>query len=193
LKFPGVDVLLGPEMRSTGEVMGIDADFPLAFAKAQEAAGNRLPRGGRVFVSVRDQDKPAAVDLGQRLGALGFEIVATAGTAVALSGGGVPCRAVRKVLEGSPHCVDAIEAGEIALVINTTSGAQSIRDSFTLRRGAVQKGLAYFTTMQAAHAAVGALEAMDRAGFGVRSLQEYHSETSSPQASGARASREVSR
>jgi len=176
VKFPGTDTLLGPEMRSTGEVMGIDRDFPLAFAKAELGAGTRLPPSGRVFLSVRDEDKPAALEVARKLVQLGFVIVATHGTARFLINEGVPAEGVNKVLEGHPHCVDAIHAGQIALVINTTTAnAQSIRDSFSIRRTALVKDVPYFTTIAAARAAALGIQALKRGALDVRALQEYHS------------------
>jgi carbamoyl-phosphate synthase large subunit len=176
VKFPGTDTLLGPEMRSTGEVMGIDRDFPLAFAKAELGAGTRLPSSGRVFLSVRDEDKPAALEVARKLVQLGFAIVATHGTAAFLINEGVPAQGVNKVLEGHPHCVDAIHEGTIALVINTTTAnAQSIRDSFSIRRTALVKDVPYFTTIAAARAAALGIQALGRGALDVRALQEYHS------------------
>jgi carbamoyl-phosphate synthase large subunit len=177
VKFPGVDTILGPEMRSTGEVMGIDAGFPLAFAKSQLAAGNELPDSGRAFLSVRDEDKPELTAVARRLHELGFQLVATRGTAAHLQAAGLPVETVNKVLEGHPHIVDRIVNGEIALVVNTTAGAQEIRDSFSIRRSALTRNVSYFTTMRAAQAAVDGIVAA-RAGDArrsVRSLQEYHS------------------
>ena len=128
-RFPGVDVILGPEMKSTGEVMGLDEDFGRAFAKAQLAAGGVLPEGGRAFVSVRDRDKPQAVALGRRLAALGFSLVATRGTAHALRANGVAAETINKVLEGPPHIVDALKDDRIDFLINTTESAKSVADS----------------------------------------------------------------
>jgi carbamoyl-phosphate synthase large subunit len=177
-KFPGTDTLLGPEMRSTGEVMGIDRDFPRAFAKAQLGAGTRLPTSGRAFISVRDEDKAPALDVARRLGGLGFGIVATHGTARYFREHGVAAEGVNKVREGRPHCVDALASGEFALVVNTTVGAQAIRDSFSLRRTALVKDVPYFTTMAAAKAAALAIgqmiESKERGGLDVRALQEYN-------------------
>jgi carbamoyl-phosphate synthase large subunit len=175
VKFPGVDTILGPEMRSTGEVMGIDAEFPVAFAKSQLAAGNALPESGRAFLSVRNEDKAALVPLARRLHEMGFALVATRGTAAHLQAAGLPVEVVNKVIEGRPHCVDRIVNGEIALVVNTTAGAQEIRDSFSLRRSALQRSVSYFTTMRAAGAAVDGIARMRDRAAGVRSLQEYHS------------------
>ncbi|MEC7522605.1 MAG: carbamoyl-phosphate synthase large subunit [Myxococcota bacterium] len=173
-KFPGVDIILGPEMRSTGEVMGIADSFNGAFLKAQLATGSSLPDAGRVFVSVRDDDKPAATELAHRLSQLGFEIVATGGTMSALERAGVPSTRVNKVYEGRPHVVDRLRDGEIAMVINTTEGDKAIRDSFSLRRATLVSGVPYFTTIAAATAAVGAIETRRESPLTVRSLQEYH-------------------
>jgi carbamoyl-phosphate synthase large subunit len=175
VKFPGVDTLLGPEMRSTGEVMGIDAEFPLAFAKAQLAAGNALPASGRAFVSVKDGDKDAAVGIARRLVELGFRLVATRGTAARFAAVGLPVEIANMVMEGRPHCVDEILSGTIDLVVNTTAGAQEIRDSFSLRRSALLRNVSYFTTIRAAQAAVDGIRAAKAHAHDVRSLQEYHS------------------
>jgi carbamoyl-phosphate synthase large subunit len=173
-KFPGVDTQLGPEMRSTGEVMGIARTFERAYWKAQLAAGNPIPTTGRAFVSVRDTDKPLAVEVARRLRALGFTIVATGGTADALDHAGVEAARVNKVAQGAPHIVDAIRAGSIALVINTTAGSRSIRDSYAIRRQTLLSSVPYFTTMPAALAVVGSLEALAGGGDEVRSLQEWN-------------------
>ncbi|HEY8431060.1 MAG TPA: carbamoyl-phosphate synthase large subunit, partial [Sandaracinaceae bacterium] len=173
-KFQGVDTILGPEMRSTGEVMGVAESFPTAFLKAQLATGSRLPDEGRVFLSVRDEDKQAASELAYRLSQLGFTIVATGGTARAIERTGVRAERVNKVYEGRPHVVDRLRDGEIAMVINTTEGAQAIRDSYSLRRATLMAGVPYFTTIAAASAAVGAIEARRESPLTVRSLQEYH-------------------
>jgi carbamoyl-phosphate synthase large subunit len=178
LKFPGVDVLLGPEMKSTGEVMGMDEDYRRAFLKAQVAAHNALPTEGTVFLSVRDEDKRAVTDAARRLRALGFRLVATRGTSAALRRVGIECETVNKVLEGSPHVVERIERGEVQMVINTTSGAQAVKDSFSIRRSTLHRGIAYFTTISGAAAALGAIEASREAVQGrpltVKALQEYH-------------------
>ena len=172
-RFPGVDVLLGPEMKSTGEVMGIDSDFSRAFAKSQLGAGVRLPRRGGVFISVKNKDKPAARGLARRLEALGFELIATRGTAAHLDGAGLEIRPINKVLEGHPHCVDAIIDGEIRLIINTTEGAQAIADSYSIRRQALTDGVPYYTTIAGADAVVGAIEAMHTGKLEVAPLQSY--------------------
>jgi carbamoyl-phosphate synthase large subunit len=179
VKFPGVDTILGPEMRSTGEVMGIDHSFEAAFAKSQIGAGTRLPvpeAGGKplaVFLSVQDTDKPAAVPVAQRLRALGFRVLATSGTYRHLLAAGVSVEHVNKVREGRPHCVDRILDGEIQVVINTTQGAEAIKDSFSLRRTALMRGLPYYTTMSGARAAVGAIAKLQAGSMTVCSLQEF--------------------
>ncbi|HKQ70560.1 MAG TPA: carbamoyl-phosphate synthase large subunit, partial [Polyangiaceae bacterium] len=174
-KFPGVDTMLGPEMRSTGEVMGVSGTFGRAFGKALLAAGTKLPREGRAFISVRDDDKPAACVVARRLRALGFSIVATAGTAKALERAQIPAEVLKKVGEGSPHVVDAIRGKDIALVVNTTQGAKEVRDSYSLRRHTLLASIPYFTTMSAALAVVQALEAEgDGTDVEVKSLQEWH-------------------
>jgi carbamoyl-phosphate synthase large subunit len=169
--------MLGPEMRSTGEVMGVDEDFYRAFLKAQAAAGNTLPTAGagkRAFVSVRDADKPGVVEVVRRLVALGFEVLATAGTHAFLSERGIAATLVRKVLEGRPSIVDRIKDGDVHLVVNTTAGKQEIADSYSIRRETLMKALPYFTTLTGARVAVGAMEAARGGRVGVRSLQEYH-------------------
>jgi carbamoyl-phosphate synthase large subunit len=172
-RFSGVDILLGPEMKSTGEVMGLDTDFGRAFAKAQLGAGNRLPEGGVVFISVKDRDKDAAAALAKRLVAQGFEILATGGTQKFLADQGLAVTRVNKVQEGAPHCVDAINDGGVQLVINTTEGAQAIADSYTIRRGALINNIPHCTTMTGAAAAVGAIEALAKGSLEVAPLQAY--------------------
>ncbi len=174
VKFPGVDPLLGPEMKSTGEVMGIDYDFPKAFAKAQAGAGVKLPKGGKIFISVKDADKKYILEPARKLVEGGFEIVATHGTASFLEQHQVPATHVNKVKEGQPHCVDAIKNREIGLIFNTTFGAQSIIDSFSIRRSAVVYDVAYFTTVAGMNAAVDGLLARNRESLDVKPLQEYY-------------------
>jgi len=174
-RFSKADTILGPEMRSTGEVMGLDDSFPRAFAKAQIAAGNALPLAGRVFISVRDEDKPGVVELGARLVKLGFEIVATGGTAQLFRSRGVPCETVFKVAEGRPHIVDKLIDREIDLVFNTTSGKKAIEDSYSIRRQTLMHGIPYFTALTSCRAAVAAIEALKQGPLTVKSLQEYHS------------------
>ncbi len=173
-RFPGVDLLLGPEMKSTGEVMGIDRDFGTAYLKAQIAAGNALPRSGRVFLSVRDGDKPKLVPIARGLAELGFRLIATRGTAEALRRAGLEVEPVFKVHEGRPHIVDRLKDGDIALVINTTQGAQAVRDSYELRRTALLKRVPYFTTVAGARAALRALERLVRGELEVAPLQSYY-------------------
>ncbi|HEY6560841.1 MAG TPA: carbamoyl-phosphate synthase large subunit [Polyangiaceae bacterium] len=176
-KFPGVDTILGPEMRSTGEVMGIATSFAQAFGKSLAASGFALPHHGRAFISVQDDDKAAACLVARRLRNLGFSIVATGRTAEAIQRARIPVERINKVAEGSPHVVDAIREGTIQLVINTTQGAKAIRDSYSLRRNALLANIPYFTTMAAGTAAVDALEVGAQVGRGavsVRSLQEWH-------------------
>jgi carbamoyl-phosphate synthase large subunit len=173
-KFPGVDVLLGPEMKSTGEVMGIDRDFGWAFAKSQAGAGAVLPTSGTAFVSVKESDRPVALDLSKRLRVLGFQIQATSGTAEYLREHGVEVSAVNKVKEGRPHIVDHIKNGVVALVINTVRTASAHVDSLSIRREALHRGIPYFTTMRGAHAAVMGIEAITKNGLVIRTLQEYH-------------------
>ncbi len=172
-RFPGVDIILGPEMKSTGEVMGIDADFGRAFAKSQLGSGTSVPVEGRVFISVRDRDKTAMVDVSRRLRDMGFIIVATAGTADVLNASGVETESVKKVREGRPHVVDSIISGDIQLVFNTTEGAKAIADSYALRRSALVRKIPYYTTVAGAKAAVEAISAMRAGGLEVAPLQSY--------------------
>jgi carbamoyl-phosphate synthase large subunit len=172
-KFPGVDTLLGPEMKSTGEVMGIDKSFGIAFAKAQLGGGMRLPRAGRVFISVRDEDKPSASAVAQKLRGAGFIIVATRGTAAHLAARGIPCEIVNKVQEGSPHIGDRVKKGEIAMVINTPQDAHSHADSYLIRRCALDYQVPYFTTMAGAEAAAEGIEYLCQREFDVKALQDY--------------------
>jgi carbamoyl-phosphate synthase large subunit len=172
-RFPGVDPVLGPEMRSTGEVMGIDADFQAAFAKAQIAAGDNLPTAGVCFISVKDADKPAMVEAARDLAALGFAILASKGTAKFLGEAGVPVQPINKVAEGRPHIVDAMKNGEIQLVFNTTEGAQSYRDSYSMRRTALQQDIPYYTTVAGAKATIQAIRRLKTGDLSVRPLQAY--------------------
>ena len=172
-RFPGVDLLLGPEMKSTGEVMGLDHDFAAAFVKSQLGAGTDLPESGTVFVSVRDRDKDAMVELGRQLRAQGFELAATRGTAAALEAAGIAVTTVKKVHEGRPHIVDMIKNGEIAMLINTTEGRQAIADSYTLRRAALMQRLPYYTTLPGARAVVQALARVRTGALEVAPLQSY--------------------
>jgi carbamoyl-phosphate synthase large subunit len=172
-RFPNVDTLLGPEMKSTGEVMGLDTNFARAFAKAQLGAGVTLPLAGTAFLSVKESDKEAIVPVARRLAELGFSIMATNGTARKLSAAGIAVKRVNKVLEGRPHCVDAIRSGEIQLVINTAHGAQSVTDSFDIRRSALTLGVPNFTTIAAARATAHAIAALISGSLDVAPLQSY--------------------
>ncbi|MBB2197525.1 MAG: carbamoyl-phosphate synthase large subunit [Gluconacetobacter sp.] len=172
-RFPNVDTILGPEMRSTGEVMGLDASFERAFAKSQLAAGVRLPLSGTVFLSVRGSDKPAVPALARRLVDMGFTILATRGTAQHLRDAGIAVQVVNKVLEGRPNCVDAIRSGEVQMIINTAHGAQSVADSFDIRRSALISGIPHFTTIAGARAATHAIAAMREGPLEVAPLQSY--------------------
>jgi len=172
VKFPSADPLLGPEMKSTGEVMGLDQSFDRAFAKATLGAGIILPDQGTVFISVADDDKEAMTELAQRLVKMGFDILATGGTARFLGERGIEVRGVNKVYEGRPHIVDAIVNGEVALVFNTTVGKKAIKDSFSIRRQALMSNVPYFTTASAAAAVVGAIEALRSGDLEPRALQE---------------------
>ncbi len=174
VKFPGVDPLLGPEMKSTGEVMGIGGSFGEAFAKAQLAAGVNLPHSGNIFISVRDKDKPESKDVARDLLALGFNLYATRGTAKVLQDAGIQCTQVNKVLEGQPHIVDMIKNDEIRMIVNTTEGKQAIADSYTIRRAALQYKVTYTTTMAGARATIMALKESDT--NEVNRLQDLHKE-----------------
>jgi carbamoyl-phosphate synthase large subunit len=173
-RFPGVDPVLGPEMRSTGEVMGIDRNFEAAFAKSQIASGILLPIEGCCFISVKNADKPALVAVAQDLIKLGFKVMATGGTAHYLKAEGIPVERVNKVAEGRPHIVDAMKNGEVQLVFNTTEGAQSYRDSYSIRRTALTQNIPYYTTVSGARAAIQAIRRLKAgAPLGVRALQAY--------------------
>jgi carbamoyl-phosphate synthase large subunit len=172
-RFPGVDTVLGPEMKSTGEVMGLDVSFAIAFAKSQIGSGSKVPREGTVFISVRDEDKPAIVDPMRHLEAAGFKIVATGGTQRYLVENGVAAQKINKVLEGRPHIVDSMKNGGIQLVINTTDGQKSISDSRDIRRTALLRKLPYYTTIPGALAAVEGIIAYREGNLTVRPLQDY--------------------
>ncbi|HZS32734.1 MAG TPA: carbamoyl-phosphate synthase large subunit [Methylomirabilota bacterium] len=175
VKFPGVDVLLGPEMRSTGEVMGIGREFRTAYLKSQIAAGSALPRGGKVFVSVRNRDKRAVVNVGRELAGLGFALVATQGTAKVLDRHGLAVEVIHKVADGwRPNIVDLMQQGEIALVINTPEDGRARRDSYLIRRTAVMQNIPYYTTMDGAQAALEAIQAQRSGLVEVRPLQAYY-------------------
>ncbi len=175
-RFPGVDIILGPEMRSTGEVMGIDMDFAKAFAKSQFGAGMDLPRSGSIFISVKNRDKAAVTEIARSLAQSGFNLIATAGTQQHLSEQGLDVTRINKVLEGRPHCVDAIINGEIQMVINTTDGAQAMTDSFSIRRSALTHNVSYYTTITAASAMATAIATLTKEPLEVASLQSYFKE-----------------
>jgi carbamoyl-phosphate synthase large subunit len=173
-RFAGTDALLGPEMRSTGEVMGVAPDFPAAFAKAQAAAGARLPRAGTVFLTVTDTDKSAVMGIAAQLHDLGFRIVATRGTAAAISRMGIPVERLNKIGEGSPHVVDWIDNGDVDLVINTPTGTAARTDGYEIRRAAIARGIPCITTIAGGFAASRAIAAARHGDPAVVSLQELH-------------------
>ncbi|SCW34854.1 carbamoyl-phosphate synthase large subunit [Ancylobacter rudongensis] len=172
-RFPGVDTVLGPEMRSTGEVMGLDKSFAVAFAKSQLGGGTKVPTSGTVFISVRDGDKSRILDAARLLVSLGFKVIATSGTQRFLVENGVPSAKINKVLEGRPHIVDAIKNGEVQLVFNTTEGAQALADSRSLRRSALLHKVPYYTTLSGAIAAARGIKAYIGGDLEVRALQDY--------------------
>jgi carbamoyl-phosphate synthase large subunit len=172
-KFQGVDPVLGPEMRSTGEVMGLDVTFGRAFAKSQIGAGAKLPLSGTAFISVKETDKEFAVEPAKHLLEMGFDIIATRGTAKYLVAAGLEVRVVNKVLEGRPHIVDALKNGQVQLVFNTTEGVQALADSLSIRRTALQQKVPYYTTIAGAAAATQAIAALKEGSLEVASLQSY--------------------
>ncbi len=174
IKFPGTDITLGPEMRSTGEVMGIDADFGLAYAKAQMSAQPALPESGNVFLSVRDSDKPAIIPVAKEFAELGFTLYATAGTQAALAAAGVKAENLFRLNEGRPNCLDMIKNGEIQFIINTPSGTQPRIDEMKIRSLAVANRIATMTTVRGAQASVAAIRSLKEKTLEVKSLQEYH-------------------
>jgi len=173
-RFPGVDTILGPEMKSTGEVMGIDRNFGLAFGKSQLAAGQRIPLLGTVFISVKDTDKAAALPVAMGLFNLGFKILATQGTSRFLMENGVTNESLNKVREGRPHVVDMIKNGEIHLVINTTSSKKAIAESYSIRRASLTLNVPYTTTLAGAKATLAAIRSMSEEDMKVKTIQEYH-------------------
>jgi carbamoyl-phosphate synthase large subunit len=173
-RFPDVDTLLGPEMKSTGEVMGIAGDFGMAYAKAQAAAGQKLPRKGTVFISVMDRDKPAVLAVGRRFIDMGFRILATEGTGAWFQKHGIPAQTINKVSMGRPHVVDAIKNQEIQLVINTGSGTETKQDGYEIRRAAIKYNIPYTTTLAAAVAVATGIRSLIRKEISVTSLQTYH-------------------
>jgi carbamoyl-phosphate synthase large subunit len=174
IKFPGIDTILGPEMLSTGEVMGISDDFGTAFAKSQIAAGNTLPTQGNIFFSVKDVDKPKAVEVARKLHQMGFKIIATKGTCIEFIKNNIPSEFILKVAEGRPNIIDAIINNKISLIINTTVGKQTIRDSFPIRRTALDRQIPYVTTLRGAEAAVSAIKALKDKKISVKPIQSYY-------------------
>jgi carbamoyl-phosphate synthase large subunit len=173
-KFRGVDVILGPEMRSTGEVMGIATSFPQAFAKAQAGAGASLPNAGTVFISVNDREKPNVVPIAAALAGAGFHLIATRGTAAAVQAAGIPVETVFKVNEGRPNIIDWIKTGKVQMVINTPLGRESFYDEISIRRAAIRYNLPCITTLSAAHAAALAIREQQTHSFEVAALQDLH-------------------
>ena len=172
IKFPGVDTVLGPEMKSTGEVMGVGQTFGEAFAKAQEGAGATLPSQGKALLSVRDADKTRVVQVARELSDLGFELAATSGTAKVVEEAGIACEGVNKVADGRPHIVDMIKNDEVCLIVNTTEGKKALEDSVAIRRAALQHKVSYTTTIAGAEAACMALKHLDA--VNVNRLQDLH-------------------
>ncbi|MBM4135658.1 MAG: carbamoyl-phosphate synthase large subunit [Nitrospira sp.] len=174
-RFHGVDTILGPEMKSTGEVMGIDNDFGRAYGKSQISAGNRIPLSGKIFISLKDKDKPLSVPIVKKLLELGIAVIATKGTAQYLKDHGLEVEVINKVTEGRPHIVDLIKNKDINFVINTVSGAQAQKDSFSIRQSSLQYRVPFTTTMSGATAAVNAIEMLKKKQVNIKSIQEYHS------------------
>ena len=172
-RFPGVDTLLGPEMRSTGEVMGLDASYPMAFAKSQLGGGTVLPKSGTVFISVHKDDQDRILPAAKRLSQLGFKLTATGGTGDYLREQGLDVERMKKVLEGRPNIVDAITNGQVQMVLNTTRSSKAVSDSRSLRRAALMNKVPYFTTVAGAVAASEAIETLDAGEMTVKPLQDY--------------------
>jgi carbamoyl-phosphate synthase large subunit len=173
-RFPNVDTLLGPEMKSTGEVMGVDMDFGMAFAKAQAAAGQRLPASGTVFISVRDEDKDAMVPIAKSFSDIGFKIVATSGTSRFLNEKGIENSKINKVSVGRPHVVDAIKNNEIQLVLNTPSDGDAVNDGYKIRRATLKYKVPYTTTLAGAYAICKGVESLNKSDYTVKTIQEYN-------------------
>jgi carbamoyl-phosphate synthase large subunit len=176
-RFPGVDVILGPEMKSTGEVMGIDEDFGLAYAKAQAASQNRIPVSGKIILSVKDKDKPHTVEIARKLVDMGFRLIATRGTAEFLKSNRIEVEVINKVTEGRPHIVDLIKNREVNFIINTVTGTQAQRDSLSIRRSALQFKIPYTTTISGARAVIKAIEMLQKKEVSIKSIQDYHKGT----------------
>ncbi len=174
LRYQGIDIALGPEMKSTGEVMGIDADLGLAYAKSQMAAPPPLPKGGNIFVSVKDSDKDAVIEVAREFVSLGFGIIATSGTAQTLSRAQVPVTRVFKVREGRPNVLDRVKNGDINFIINTPSGKIPREDEVRIRNASLAKKIPIMTTIRAAQASANGIRSLQRSPLRVRTLQEYH-------------------
>ncbi|MCB1064745.1 MAG: carbamoyl-phosphate synthase large subunit, partial [Verrucomicrobiae bacterium] len=174
-KFPGIDIALGPEMKSTGEVMGIDADLGLAFAKSQMAASSALPNSGNIFISVKDSDKAQVTELAREFHQLGFTIYSTSGTAKTLTDAGIPLNKLRKLAEGRPNVLDMIKNGEIAMIVNTPSGRTPRQDEVRIRSTAIAHRVPIITTLRAARACASAISSMKSRELGIKALQDYHS------------------
>jgi len=174
IRFPGIDISLGPEMKSTGEVMGIDEDFGVAYAKSQMSAQPPLPAGGNLFISVKDSDKEAVAPLAADFASHGFALYATAGTAAAISAQGVPVKKLFKLTEGRPNVLDMIKNGDIAFIINTPSGKTPRQDEVKIRSAAVAYHIPIMTTLRAAEASLRGIRSMQKKGISVKTLQEYH-------------------
>jgi len=172
-KFPGADTVLGPEMKSTGEVMGIDKNFGMAFAKSQEAAGNILPRSGTVFISVKNSMRRNIIFMAKKIADMGFKICASEGTCKVLRSNGVNAKMIPKIGEGKPDIIDLIKAGEIDLIINVPAGKKSLVDSKPIRSAAVVQHVTYITTLEGAQAAISGMDSLEQTGFSVKSIQEY--------------------
>jgi carbamoyl-phosphate synthase large subunit len=172
-KFPGADTMLGPEMKSTGEVMGLDKDFAMAYAKSQAAAGNVLPKSGRVFVSVRNSMRRNIIFMVKKLAEMGFQIYASEGTSKVLRSNNVNAKTVYKIGEGKPDIIDLIKSNDIDLIINVPAGNKALIDSKPIRSAAVIQGVPYITTLEGAQAAISAMDSLSKSGFAVKSIQEY--------------------
>jgi carbamoyl-phosphate synthase large subunit len=175
-KFPGCTIVLGPEMRSTGEVMGIDADYGMAFAKSQAAAGTPLPTGGTIFISVNDDDKEPIAPIARRFVEMGFRLVATGGTAACLTANGVPVERIEKISVGRPNVADLVTNGQVAMIVNTFSRDKATEDEKKIRTLAVHAELPLLTTVAAARAVALAIEAMRHGKIAVKPIQDYHKE-----------------
>jgi carbamoyl-phosphate synthase large subunit len=173
-RFHGVDTILGPEMKSTGEVMGIDEDFGLAYGKSQTSCGNRIPLEGKIFISLKDKDKPDSVPIVKKLLECGLSVIATRGTAQYLRDHGLDVEVINKVAEGRPHIVDLIKNKKVHFVINTVSGTQAQKDSFSIRQSAIQYRVPFTTTISGAKAIVHAIEMLTKKRLHIKSIQEYH-------------------